>query len=75
MDFKDLTKGLLFSLSILSILVIIVMQILFEEATTRSEKMHKKLCTQLNISCILHCASYLFMYIKINKSNIPLCHI
>ena len=75
MDFKDLTKGLLFSLSILSILVIIVMQILFEEATTRSEKMHKKLCTQLNISCILHCASYLFMYIKINKSNNPLCHI
>lgn len=72
---EELTKGLLFSLSVLSIIVIIVMQILFEEATTKYEKMHKRLCTQLNISCVLHCASYLFMYITIKEVRSPLCHI
>ena len=65
---QEVSKPIIFSLSIISTLAILIIMINYKKSKGQFGRMHKILTFQLNISCIFHCSSFFFLYINIGDS-------
>lgn len=71
---KEVSKSIIFSLSIISILAVLILMINYQKTGNQFGRIHQILTFQLNISCIFHCSSFFFLYIN-KGDSIILCNL